>query len=326
MMSYIQDYILKNKPLDGETPNNYYRRIGGEIHKSYRHVQKDYRKLVKRGEIKTIRTDLLQAEPLLHGTAKVLLLDIETTPIWSYTWDVWKQNVNPVQIIRPWNMLSWAAKWLFDAETYSDVLSPSEAKIGDDSRISKTLWEFIDSADVIIAHNGIKFDLPKINARFLIHGLQPPKPYQTIDTCLVARKKFGFEHNKLDYLAERLGLPRKIDTDFQLWIDCMMGNSEALLHMVTYNKQDVVILEEVYVKLRSWIPAHPNMGLFVEAKQGEKVCPVCGNTHTEYVGYYSTPVNQYRAFRCLACGAIGRSRTTDTPIKKKDKLLYANAR
>jgi hypothetical protein len=264
--------------------------------------------------------------PDLRGTAKVLLLDIETTPIWSYTWDVWKQNVNPCQIIRPWNILSWAAKWLFDPEMHSDVLTPSEAKAGDDKRISATLWEYIDAADVIVAHNGIKFDLPKINTRFLLHGLKPPAPYQTIDTCLVARKKFGFEHNKLDYLAERLGLPRKIDTEFQLWIDCMMGHSEALLEMITYNKQDVLILEEVYVAMRSWIPVHPNMGLFVTAEQGQLICPVCGNVKTEYVGYYSTPVNQYKAFRCQDCGAIGRSRNTDTTVKQKRSLLYANAR
>ena len=223
-------------------------------------------------------------------------------------------------------MLSWAGKWLFYPEIHSDVLTPDEAKRGDDKRISASLWQYIEDADVIIAHNGIKFDLAKINTRFLIHNMLPPSPYQTIDTCLVARKKFGFEHNKLDYLAERLGLSRKIETDFQLWVDCLDGKAEALLNMVTYNKQDVMILEEVYVKLRAWIPVHPNMGLFAEAEPGKLICPVCGNVNVEYAGYYSTPVNQYRSFRCADCGAIARSRVTDTPIKKKRSLLYANAR
>ena len=317
----IKDVILSNPPMGEEKPMIYYRRIGEMMNTTAHQVKKAYLLLCKKG----LMTFVKKGENK-QTKARVLLLDIETAPIRSYTWDVWKQNVNPVQIITPWNMISWAAKWLFEPDIYSDVLTSEEAVKGDDERISKTLWQYIEEADVIIAHNGIKFDIPKINTRFFMHGLNPPAPYQTIDTCLVARKKFGFEHNKLDYLAERMGLSRKIDTNFQLWIDCMAGDKKALHEMVTYNKQDVLILEEVYVKMRAWIPAHPNMGLFVDAELGELICPICGSTHVEYAGYYSTPVNQYRSFRCLDCGAIGRSRNTDTKISKKRQLLYSSAR
>lgn len=323
-MSYIQNYILSNPPTQTERPNAYYKRIGAEINKPYRRIQKNYRQLVKKNAVKTIGTqpDIIKQ----HTTAKVLVFDIETTPICSYTFDVWKQNIMPVQIVRPWNMICWSAKWLFGSEIYSDVMTPEEAIAGDDSRITKSLWAYIEEADILIAHNGVKFDVPKINSRFLVHGLPPPKPYLVIDTCLAARKKFGFEHNKLDYLAERLGVPRKLDTDFQLWIDCMLGKEESLAFMCTYNQHDVVVLEEVYVKLRSWIPLHPNMGFYVDAENGGSICPICGGTHLEYAGYYSTPINQYKSFRCIDCGAIGRSRNTNIPIKKKQQLLHPQGR
>lgn len=258
--------------------------------------------------------------------ANVLLLDIETTPVWSYTWDVWKQNVAPVQIIRGWNMLSWSAKWLFEPDVMGDVLTTKEAQAGDDKRITKSMWDILEQADVVVVHNGVAFDMKKILTRFIIHGFGPTTPYQVIDTCLIARKKFGFEHNKLDFIAAQLGLPRKLDTDFQLWIDCMHGKKEALAHMLMYNKQDVMILEEVYVKLRPWVPAHPNMGLFVDVEAGGMICPVCGKTNLTETGTYNTTINTYNAFRCNDCGAIGRNRITSVPIKKKQQLLHSVAR
>ena len=42
--------------------------------------------------------------------------------------------------------------------------------------------ELIDKADIVIAHNGDKFDLRKLNTRFLFHELGTPSSYQSIDT------------------------------------------------------------------------------------------------------------------------------------------------
>lgn len=239
--------------------------------------------------------------------AKILIFDIETAPLRSYTWGVWQQNVAPSQIISDWFMLTWSAKWLFEENVYSDRLTSDEVLREDDKRISKSIWALLNEADIVIAHNAQKFDIKRLNTRFLVNGINPPMPYQVIDTLQHARKRFAVSHNKLDYINEVLGLERKMDTGgFELWAACMEGDDEALQKMEDYNVQDVIILEETYLKLRPWIKPHPNVGLFIE--DDVTVCPACGSSHLKWGGTpYATRVNLYESFRCTDCGSIGRS-------------------
>ncbi len=240
--------------------------------------------------------------------ANVLILDIETAPLQSYTWGLWKQNVAPSQIVSDWFMLTWSAKWLFNEEVYSDRLTSKEATDQDDKRISKTIWGLLDKADIIIAHNANKFDVKRLNTRFLLNGLNPPMSYQVIDTLDHARRRFNISSNKLDYINQLLGLNRKMDTGgFELWANCMKGDVKALKKMEEYNIADVEILEETYLRIRPWIQPHPNMGLFID--EDITACPTCGSSEIQFHGKsYATTANLYDAFRCLKCGSVGRSK------------------
>ena len=133
---------------------------------------------------------------VINTSAKVLVLDIETAPILAYTWGIWNQNIQTQNIHTDWFCLTWAAKWLFGDKVYSGKLTSNEAKNQDDSRIIKGIWQLLNEADIVIAHNGQKFDLPKLNSRFIINQLHPPLPYQQIDTLLHIRRQFGFTSNK----------------------------------------------------------------------------------------------------------------------------------
>lgn len=251
--------------------------------------------------------------------AKVLLLDIETLPAEVYVWRMWDQNIGVEQIISSTCMLGYAVKWLFLPDVYSDILTPEEAVNKDDQRIVQGLWEYMDSADVVIAHNGRAFDTQYANARFIVHGIPPPSPYKIIDTLYI-RKNTKFDMNNLDYLCRELGLRPKIDAGgFKLWEQCHRGNKDSLKKMRGYNEGDVLSLEELYVRLRPWLPSHPNLALFVEGK--DSVCPRCTHPEMEYVGQYATSVNLFKSYRCLECGAIMRSRVSDTPRRMKPNLL-----
>ena len=125
-------------------------------------------------------------------------------------------------------MICWSAKWLGSDEVFSECLTPEEILSEDDTRISKQLWLLMDQADIVIAHNGKKFDVPKMNSRFILAQLPPPSSYIQIDTKEVAAKQFGFSSNKLDALAGYFGIEHKDDTDFELWVRCMKGEQEAL--------------------------------------------------------------------------------------------------
>jgi hypothetical protein len=252
---------------------------------------------------------------------KVLLFDIETSPLSAYVFQksIYRTNVTPDQVISEWFMLCWSAKWLYSDDVISQRLTGQESKNEDDSRITKGLWNLLDEADIIIAHNGDGFDIPNMNTRFIVNQLPPPSPSQTIDTMLVARKQFGFTHNSLNALAKIFGFDAKKDTDLQLWKDCVDGKEDALKYMQEYNRGDVTLLEKVYLKLRPWIRNHPNIGLYIE--NNSTVCPNCGSDSITWLKgkYRYTGVSKFPLFVC-ECGAYGSGRTSVVTKKTNPNL------
>lgn len=254
--------------------------------------------------------DVLVAKNIIKfgkRTPKVLIFDIETSPIKAYIWNLWKTNVYIDQIINEWFCIAWSAKWLYSKNIMGEVLTPEEVLREDDKRIMISLWHLINEADVVIAHNGNRFDIPRINSRFLINGLTPTKPYFSIDTYQVAKRQFGFSSNKLDALAGYFNIPHKLHTDFDLWKKCLQGDKKALSYMLKYNKKDVAILEEVYLKLRPWIKNHPNIGNLAGQ---EEACAACGSNDITILHdkYYYTSVGKYLLYKCNKCNAISRGR------------------
>jgi predicted RNA-binding Zn-ribbon protein involved in translation (DUF1610 family) len=255
---------------------------------------------------------------------KVLILDLETTPLQCHAWGTWKQRISYESVINDSFLLSYSAKWLFDAKMYSSVLTPDEAIHKDDSRITRELWKLFDQANILIGHNILNFDIPKAQTRFLIHKLAPPSPFQVIDTLQVARKNFRFASNKLDYIGQLLLNEHKIHTEYALWLRCLEGDPRSLNDMLVYNQNDVKLTEDAYVLLRPYIKSHPNMSIFMEAH--EPSCPNCGSTDIKECGYYTTSVNRFLAFRCNSCGAVCRSRKSDVPLKCKSGIMQSVAR
>ena len=256
---------------------------------------------------------------------KVLLLDIETAPMEVFTWGLWKPILNYRNIIKRGFMLSWSAKLLFSSEMMSDVVTPEEALKRDDKRISESIWKLLDDADIVIGHNSKKFDIKWLNTEFILNGLKPPMPYQTIDTLIEARKHFRFPSNQLDYLGQLMVRKQKIETDFGLWKRCVNGDKESLGYMLKYNEQDVFLLEDVYLELKPWIRSHPNMALYIDADT--PVCANCGSKELLWENkYYTTMVSKFAAFRCKNCGAISRCRTSALSKEQRKNLLVSTAR
>jgi hypothetical protein len=258
---------------------------------------------------------------------KVLLFDIETSPLKAYIFAtrLWNTNVNEEQVVSEWFSLCWSAKWLFGTEIMSDRLTSKEAKNEDDGRIVKSLWKLLNEADVVIAHNGDKFDVPNMNTRFIVNGLPPTKPYQTIDTCLVAKRQFGFSHNNLNALARVFGFKVKLDTNFELWKKCVDGDEKSLQDMERYNRNDVDMLENVYLKIRPWIHSHPNLALYVDTL--EPVCTNCLSKNLTMVegAFYYSQTQKYQLYRC-DCGAYVRVRSTSLSKEKRQNLMVSVAR
>jgi DNA polymerase elongation subunit (family B) len=233
-------------------------------------------------------------------TPRILLFDIETAPNLAWVWGKWEQNV--IDFERNWYMLSWSAKWLGEKDTLAFGLPDFPLYQRDkrnDKQLVSALWKLIDEADVVVAHNGDDFDIKKTNVRFIENGLPPPSPYRTIDTKKVAKRYFKFDSNKLDDLGSYLGLGNKIDTGgFELWQGCMEGDMKAWKKMVAYNKQDVILLEKVYLKLRTWMQNHPNLNVINETTGH---CPLCSSSNVQRRGFSYTQTGKRQRFQCLDC-------------------------
>lgn len=251
---------------------------------------------------------------------RILITDIETSQMLVKVWQLrGNEYIEPSRIVEDWFVICWAGKWLGEKEVMSDVVTPREARKRNDRRVVISLFKLLDEADLVIAHNGDKFDIAKLKTRFLKHNLKLPSPYLSIDTLKVARKEFRLTSNKLDYICRYLGIPAKIETGgITLWDESEQGNEEALNKMDKYCKNDVKILEDVYLELRPYIRNHPNLALYMESE--EEVCPNCGSTKLTKGYVMSTTNNQYECAKC-ECGAYVRFTKSILDKDKRNLLL-----
>lgn len=276
----------------------YLRRMGsGKLSKRYRCTKEDI--LFAKKKVFSYNVNRIP---------RILILDLEMAPMRAYCWKRWKENISLDQTISDNFILCWSAKWLFDNNIYSASLTPEEIAHEDDSRITTNMWCLLNEADIVVAYNGRKADMPWLNSAFLRAGLVPPKPFFLVDPYDVVKRSFGFTCNKMDAIAGYLGIQHKLDTNFELWKDCMEGNEAAMGYMVKYNQIDVKILEEIYLKLRPWITRHPNIANILDMD----VCPICGSENYVETGeYYYTTTGKYKLYRCNDCGSIFRSRKAE---------------
>lgn len=256
-------------------------------------------------------------------STKILLIDIETAPSLGYVWGLWNNNVSLNQLVRDGYVLNWSAAWVGDDYVYSDALHYHKLWKTDpenDVEILKSIWSLLDQADIVVAHNADRFDVPTLNARFIRHGMRPPSTYRTVDTLKIART-FRFISNKLEWLGKILTSQSKLETGgFDLWKSVMNGDVAAFDKMVEYCEQDVLLLEQVYLKLRPWDKKHPAM--VVDGPLDNIKCNVCSSTKINKNGSYSTNTQTYQKYQCSECGHNMRSRFAIKRTKdEKTKLL-----
>ena len=257
-------------------------------------------------------------------SARIVTLDIETSPILAFVWSLWKQNVGLNQIHTDWSILSFCAKVLGEkAVQYEDTGGRGIGKVRDDSALMKKLWKVLDDADIIIAQNGVSFDIKKINARLIDLGMPPPSPYKVVDTMLEARKIAKFTSNRLAWLSDVLTDIPKSDhkkfPGFTLWTECLADNPAAWAEMRKYNVIDVKATELVYLKLRPYVIGHPNLAAYTDATDAQ--CPKCASTDLQKRGTSLTQSGSYPRYQCNSCGGWSRGRYTDNSIKKRRSLL-----
>ena len=186
---------------------------------------------------------------------KILMLDIETTPMQVYAWGLWDQNITIDQIIKPTEMLCFGARRLGSKK----VIFKSVHHDGKQAMLDE-LHKLMDEADVLVGWNSAAFDHKHINREFLENGMQPPSPVKDLDLMSVTKANFQFPSNKLDYVAQALGVGAKVKhSGFSLWIRCMDGDAKAWAEMKKYQVQDVNLLIDLYYELLPWFVGKGNV-------------------------------------------------------------------
>jgi DNA polymerase elongation subunit (family B) len=233
---------------------------------------------------------------------RLLTVDIETRPIEGYVWSLWDQNVGINQIKDPGALLCFAAKWHGEQR----VQFMSEWEHGR-KRMAQALYRLFDEAEGIVGWNSDKFDIRWIFAQFLEFGLSKPSPFAKIDLMKSVKRQVYLPSYKLDYVAQWLGIGRKIQTGgFDLWRDVLNGDAQARAKMRRYNIQDVRLTEQVLDRLTSkgWVLGLPNASI-----SGGMCCtnPMCGGERLQARGFQITKTRKYQRWQCKDCGSWGQS-------------------
>lgn len=233
---------------------------------------------------------------------KILIFDIETTANLTFTWGVGKSYLSPDSIAKERQVICIGYKWLGEKKTHVlefDQNKYDMNKYDDDAdkAILKAFSKVYAEADLAVAHNGANFDVGRLRARIVKHGLKDLAP-TLIDDTYLKNRGIKFNAHRLDYLGNFLGLGRKTSTSFQLWKDVMFGSKKALKEMSSYCKDDVILLEKIYLKLLPYMKSGLNRAI-VGCPVG---CPSCGADSLQKRGFSYSTVGKKQRFQCKDCG------------------------
>jgi hypothetical protein len=190
-----------------------------------------------------VQEEVLPFVPMQYRTtASILYIDLEVSKslYFNYGSRVPSQYLNTDDLFKPRYIICWSASYVGSDKVWSECVTQKEAKKWDDRRILPRLRELMESADLIAGHNVDRFDVKHANARFLLNKMEPVTHKKTLDTLKIARSKFAFESNKLDYISQVLGFRPKDDITNRDWLKVVTTGDEATLKKISkYCRGDV---------------------------------------------------------------------------------------
>jgi len=177
---------------------------------------------------------------------KILFIDIETSLLEAKVFRTGLQQVNANQLTSRTKVLTVAGGYLYDMITKGEdgMWSCSNHRSStfkkdplDDTQILADVWEELDKAEVVVAHNA-SFDQGWLFGRFLELGWKLPSKFFLFCTYQNLRP-FNLTSKKLDELSKSLIGGKKVETNFDLWMRCCKGEKAAFEEMEKYNLGDV---------------------------------------------------------------------------------------
>lgn len=196
-------------------------------------------------------------------------------------------------------------KWFKQKNVYVPTILDDAKSMLDDKALVRDFADTWNEADYVVSWFGKRFDVPMIESKMLKHKLGPLAPKYHLDLWEAARKYFKLHSNRLAAFEQYLGTESsKTAIDFDSWLRAAHGDKKAIAEVVDHCRKDVMVLEEVFVRMRPWLEKEPPRALFT----GEQdACPSCGGKHIEKRGYKVAATRMYKQLHCLDCGKWFRS-------------------
>jgi len=240
---------------------------------------------------------------------KRLFFDIETSPNIVSSWRVGRKLFIPFEnIVKERAIICICYKHEGEKEVHSIKWDG-----GDDRKMLIKFAEIFNSCDEVVGQNSDYFDIKWLRTRCLYHRIPVNPRIVSLDTLQIAVRKFNFNSNKLDYMAQYLGVGKKIETEYGLWVSVMgldvlyggkqkMKPAVALNKMVEYCKHDVIILEKVFNELFKYTEHRTHRAVFEGG--GKMDCPECGSEKSKVNKTFTTKMGVIR--RQLLCNDCGK--------------------
>lgn len=165
-------------------------------------------------------------------------------------------------------------KWYDESTVHCpSIVLPEQGKSWDNAEheLIETFMQVYETADISVTYNGILFDLPYINTKYMrYHSSGAPAPVAQTDLYWTVKSKTRLSRKSLQNLSYYLGGEyQKSGVEPRLWLAAREGNKAALRAIIQHCKIDVLALEEDYTRLRPFITKHPRVN-------GYGPCRYCG--------------------------------------------------
>lgn len=187
-----------------------------------------------------------------------------------------------------------------------DQMSTFEKDPTSDKELVKAAAAALADSDVVCGWYSSRFDWPFLQSRLLTHGLPSMPPTPHVDLWRTAKYQMKLNSNRLASVSEFLGLEEKTPIRSREWIRAMAGHQKSINYVVAHCKQDIVVLEQAYLKMRPLIRQHPNVNIVTGVKDG---CPICGSVRLQKRGFQIATVNKTPRLHCQNCGGWSRGKS-----------------
>ena len=251
---------------------------------------------------------------MIKNEPKIVFWDLETLPDPRAAYErlpsigAWPGRTFKAELH---TIICFAYKIAGDSEAKS-INSWDLGDTNDDSALVQMAYDILHDADEIVTHNGKQFDVKVLNTRLAHYGMPPIPKIPHVDTKVVAKSKLSLYSNSLADVAKFFRCDDKMHWSgkWSTWTRFAFGEDtrEDRTQMDKYAKQDVEVLEQIYLKLR---PFHGNVGVNKNhwVNEDELVCPTCGSTELTKNGVRRNQTQVYQRFLCGSCGSTCRTNT-----------------